>query len=300
MFHKHLVKAIGLLLALWAWSASAGQMTLLGVGKPAAGGFTPSCSQSSAFLAAATTVTLTADKTRYDTLICGLVSDGVWNFDALYIWAAPDQTSALINLANPGTFNGTTHGTVSFSAYNGYTGDTSTFYIDTGFNPTTATTPNYTQNSASYGAYVLTSRITTHNWWAIGNASGSSNEIFSPLSGGAGGNAQLNSTSSFNLNNANAQGAFNITRTTSSQELAYINSAESAAGFTSDTSSAPVNTNIIFFAFSTGFGWTGDQMAAGWVSKGLAATDSCKINNRINTYMQTLTSPINVYSNSAC
>lgn len=264
----------------------------------AGGGFTPSCSQSSTFLAAATGVTLTADKTNYDTLICGLVSDGVWNFDVLYIWAAPTQATALINLANPGTFNGTTNGTVSFAAYQGFTGDGSTFYIDSGFNPTTATSPNYVQNSATLGAYILSNRTTSQNWWAIGDGVGSVN-YFRPFSG-ASGDAHINSATAFSLNNSNAQGSFNITRTTSSQEGSYINSGETFSGQSADTSATPANSNIIFYTDASFFGWSGDQMAAGWVAKGFAATDSCKVNNRINTYMATLASPKNVYSNSAC
>jgi hypothetical protein len=37
-----------------------------------------------------------------------------------------------------------------------------------------------------------------------------------------------------------------------------------------------------------------------WITKGLAAADSGKINNRINTFMASLAVPKNVYSNSAC
>lgn len=275
-------------------------MTGAGLGAPASG-FTPSCTPSSTFLAAATGVTLTADKTNYDTLICGLNTDGnLTGLDVLYIWAAPSATNAaLINLANPGTFNGTVHATLTFSAYNGYTGDHNTGYIDTGFNPTTATSPNYVQNSATFGVYVLSSRTTNQNWWAIGNVAASSGELFAPYNS-TGGTAQLNSATQFSVNNANAQGAYNITRVNSSQEGSYINSGESFSGNTSDTSSAPINTNIIFFAFQPAFGNTGDQMAAGWIGKGVSAVNSCKINNRINTYMASLASPINVYSNSAC
>src|SRR5258706_278504 len=76
--------------------ALTGSITLLGVGKPAAGGgFSPSCTESSNFLARATGITLTADKTNYDTLICGVVTDGLCCaatggvLDGLYIWAAP-------------------------------------------------------------------------------------------------------------------------------------------------------------------------------------------------------------------
>lgn len=279
------------------------------------GGFTPSCSQSSTFLAAATGVTLTADKTNYDTLICGLVSDGVWNFDVLYVWAAPDQTTALINLANPGTFNGTTHGSVSacaaapsFCAYQGYTGDGSTFYIDSGFNPSTATTPNFVQNSATVGVYVLTSRATGNNMWEIGCTVGAcaAGPLFAPYNAGTI-SAEINSANVFGGGGpTNAQGAWNLTRTTSSQQAIFLNSSENSLTNNADTSISPPNINIIFFGFNTGFGLTSDQLASGWIGKGVGTNgigtgvDSCKVNNRINTYMANLSVPKNVYSNSAC
>lgn len=272
------------------------------------GGFTPSCAQSSTFLAAATGVTLTADKTNYDTLICGMVSDGVWNFDVFYIWAAPTQATALINLANPGTFNGTTNGTVNFTAYQGYTGDGSTFYIDTGFNPTTATLPNFVQNSATVGAYDLTNRSTGTSMWAVGCTVGAcaSGPLFAPYNGGNL-NAFLNSTTAVGAGGpVSAQGAWNLTRTNATHAAVFLNSSETTVSFNTDTSTAATNANVIFFGFNTGFGLTTDQLAAGWIGKGVGSeiggsgTDSCKINNRINTYMASLSAPKNVYSNSAC
>lgn len=268
----------------------------------ASGAFVPSCAQSSTFLTAATGVTLTADKTNYDTMICGLVSDGVWNFDVLYIWAAPSASNAaLINLANPGTFNGTTHGTVSFAAYQGYTGDTSTFYIDPSFNPTTATTPNFVQNSATVGVYVLSNRSTGQNWWSVGS-SDDGGVAFLPLAqtGPNVDGIRLNSASLAANGAANAQGTFNYTRTASNLQSVFLNSNETAVASASDTSIAPHNASIFFFSDTAGFGNTGDQLAAGWIGAGLSAVSSCKVNNRINTYMATLASPQNVYSNSAC
>jgi hypothetical protein len=61
------------------------------------GGFTPSCSQSSAFLARTSGLD-TTHKTAYDTLICGLVTDALWSsLDALYIFATADATTAGLN-----------------------------------------------------------------------------------------------------------------------------------------------------------------------------------------------------------
>lgn len=273
--------------------------------KIVSGGFTPSCAQSSTFLAAATGVTLTADKTNYDTLICGLVSDGVWNFDVLYIWAAPTQATALINLANPGTFNGTLNGTTAglFTAYQGFTGNgagAADFYIDSGFNPSTATTPNFVQNSANFGVYVLSNRSTSNNFWEIGSVPGSVGEFFAPLQSG-GLSVSINSASQINGGSpASSQGSWNATRINSSRMDAFLNSSETTVNGTADTSQAPANANIVFFTFQNGFGNTSDQMASGWIGKGLSNVDSCKVNNRINTYMATLSSPQSVYTNSAC
>lgn len=272
-------------------------------------GFTPSCSQSTTALAALVPagVTLTADKTNYDTTICGLVSDGVWNFDVLYIWAAPTQAAALINLANPGTFNGTTTGSVSFAAYQGFTGDGSTFYLDSGFNPTTATTPNYVQNSATVGVYILTNRSSGVNVWNIGCSVGActGGPLFFAY---AGGNVSItiNSATAAATASASSQGAWNGTRTTSIGSAVFLNSGETAVSQTTDISISAANANIIFWGFNTGFGLVTDQMAAGWIGNGVGGVNigdgvnSCKINNRINTYMANLAAPQNVYSNSAC
>lgn len=307
MIHAfRILAALAVLIALACSARAQVAQTGGGLPKPASGSFTPSCTQSSTFLAAAIGVMLTADKTNYDTLICGLVADGVWNFDVLYIWAAPTQATALINLANPGTFNGTLNGSVSFSAYNGFTGDGSSFYIDSGFNPSTASSPNFVQNSATVGFYDLTNRSTGSNIWNVGCTVGAcvGGPLFSSYNGGAL-YGDINSASVVNGGSpTTSQGAWNLTRTDAVSEAIYLNSNEVPQSQSADVSISPSNVNVIFFGFNTGFGLITDQMAAGWIGKGVGnatlGVNSCKINNRINTYMATLAVPKNVYSNSAC
>ena len=119
------------------------------------------CSQATAYLARAPGETMhAADMT---TLICGLVIDGVWaKLDALYMLAQQTQADARLNLIS-------TNYTAlilarsglrpipqlvgAFTAFQGMT----TFSWDTQFNPTTATSPNYTQNSASFGFWTSAS-----------------------------------------------------------------------------------------------------------------------------------------------
>ena len=97
--------------------------------------------------------------TNIATLIDGLVADGVWaKLDALYVLAQQNATDARLNLV--GT-NYTLTGTPTFTAYQGFTGGTG--FLDTGFNPATATSPNFIRNNASMSVWVLNSR-TAQAW----------------------------------------------------------------------------------------------------------------------------------------
>ena len=111
-------------------------------------GRTPLASETQAFLARLATTPTTAQTTAYNNLISGLVYSGVWaKLDGLFLFAAPNSADALTNLIQAGT--ATVSGSPTFAANAGYTATTSSDYIDSGFNPTTASSPNYTQNSAS-------------------------------------------------------------------------------------------------------------------------------------------------------
>ena len=122
----------------------------------AAAGFSPTSTESANFLTRATGITSTTDKTRYDALITGLVTDGVFaQLDILYIFAAPDRATAVLNLIQ-NAYNATENGTFNFSANVGYTGNGTDFWLDTNFNPFSASpTPQYQVNRASLGCYEL-------------------------------------------------------------------------------------------------------------------------------------------------
>lgn len=80
----------------------------------------------------------------------------LWSrLDAFYPFLGGTAGSASWNLINPGLYQIAWHGSPTFDG-NGATGDGATAYGDTGMNPATASAPNYTQNSASFGAYLKT------------------------------------------------------------------------------------------------------------------------------------------------
>ncbi len=117
------------------------QVPLTGAGKgaPGGGGFSPSCSQSSNYIAA--TSLDTTHKTAIDTLICGRVTSGV--FAKLDVWnmlATTNAADARKNMVTPGTHDTTLISTPTFTVDRGYTGvdASTTIALDTNFNPSTA------------------------------------------------------------------------------------------------------------------------------------------------------------------
>lgn len=274
-------------------AVSQAQILTLGVGPGSFGG--GGCAQNSTFIAR-TSGTSAAEQAAYKAMICGIVADGNFaGLDVLYIFATNTQTTALLNLVST-SFSGTTHGTVSFSADHGYTGDASTFYIDSGFVPTAS---NFTQNSASAGCYVLNSRVAQQAWVELGETAANIDLQINPLSGTGGGGLSYGiTTTAFQISiaNANAQGSYLVSRTASNSDFMFKNGA--SINTAADASAAPSATQKFFvLAENTGSqtagAFSGDTIAAAWWGAGMTTTQAGLMQSRINGYMTAL--GINVY-----
>jgi hypothetical protein len=85
--------------------------------------------------------------------IRSLKAAGIWPLlDGLYFTAAADSQAATRNwIADQYNLSGVN--SPAFVADRGYTGDQSTSYLDTGFNPTTAIAPKFTQDNVTLALY---------------------------------------------------------------------------------------------------------------------------------------------------
>lgn len=270
------------------------RLMMLGKGKRASG-FTPTSTQSSNFLARATTITSNTDKTNYDALISGLVTDGDFStLDVLKIWAAPDRTSAVLNLIQ-NAYNDTENGTANFSAYHGYTGNSSTFFLDSGFNPFSASSPQYTLNSASLGIYVQ-SNITSGGS-DVENV-GADNVGAAFLSSFNFGTAAwlVNGGGQRSPSTTTSQGLWIATRTSANDVALYRNGSTTPVDSSAATTSDFIpRTNFYFFARNSG-GLalpSAAQMSAGFIGSGLSSAAMARISARINTFMTAY--GVNVY-----
>ncbi len=87
-----------------------------------------------------------------NTVIYGLFVDGIYaKLDRLWLYAGENAASALLNIVTHIAWvyeAATNSGSTTFTTDRGFTGNGSNMYIDSGFNPTTASSPFYVQDSA--------------------------------------------------------------------------------------------------------------------------------------------------------
>lgn len=222
-------------------------------------------------------------KALYDAMIRSLVSAGLWSkLDALYIFAAADQATALTNLVSA-NYGATAINAPSFAADRGFTG-ASTKYIDTNFNPATASSPNFTQNAASAGGWSLTSAAVAGP--IIGNKTLANGTVV--YSKHTNGNAIFFINSNlFNTFAAVASGAGLIvgSRTSSSAQAGYQNAAL-IASHSANPSQAPLNSTMSVLYGDGGSYATGLQAAAAFIGGSLSAADVAALYDALHAYMQ--------------
>lgn len=250
-----------------------------------AGPATTNATQTTAFLAR--TSGLNATHTNaYKAMIDGMVSDGVFQkLDVFYVHATQDSTTALLNLVSS-SFTGTAHGSPTFTADRGFQGTSgsSTVYIDTGFNPSSAPSPNYTTNSAHIMGWPLTNAADTACCGA--SVSGVNSYPIPRLSGDLF-YCRINNApgGSDNVANASSIGQFIVNRSGASATQGYKN----GSSVLTPNVASNGNPNINLYTC----GWNnagtpdgyGQQMAAMSCGGSLSGTDVTNFYNRLRTYL---------------
>jgi hypothetical protein len=129
---------------------------------PRAGAFAARSAETTTLLARFSTAPSRGRKAQIDSLITGLKDAGVWTkMDVLWVLAAHDAQAASLNWKST-SFTITDPGTTAptFAADKGYTGDGTTDYLSTNYNPSTAGL-GLVQDNASIGAWCSTNVAST-------------------------------------------------------------------------------------------------------------------------------------------
>jgi hypothetical protein len=258
--------------------AQLGQAPSFVVPTPASG-----CSQATAFLAR----NGNANAAATTTAICGMVSDGDWQYlDWLYGLATNNTTNAALNWVST-SYTATVHGTAtSFTASLGWKGDAGSFYLDTGFIPFTAG-GNYSTNSATLGVCIPTSRTTGEGWVVIGaqDAGVNYHDLYPKFTDG---NAYAQFSGNVNAAVTDARGVL-IGQKTSATALALYRNGSSIATSANGAGLLPPVSVYLFAENNNGGGaanFSGDTIAFAFAGGG--QINAARISARINTYMSTL------------
>lgn len=226
----------------------------------------------------------------YKTLLNGLNSDGVVSkLIGFWVPATQDQTTAKLNLISS-SFTLIEQGTPTWTADQGYTGNGSSMYLDT----QCGAVGSYTQNSASYGAYLRTNS-TGDNSVAIGAYDSTialtlADILTRQLAGTALSRINDAGGGSTSYTNATRAGMYVNTRTGASAEVFYKNGTSQATG---TATSQSVATLPSFFILARNDGGTAssfslDQVSSAFIGGALTATDALNLSNRINAFLTTL------------
>jgi hypothetical protein len=237
------------------------------------------CQEAQNAFAAMTVPPSTNLKRLYDRCIRSLKAAGIWSkLDALYLMNVETAQAARLNIKNPGTFDLTATSSPTFTAKVGYAGDGAAAFLNTNFNPTTATSPNYAQNSASVFAWAL--KQGTDLGAGIGQTSVNANSYTFPNFTDGNAYGRANNATAMSVATSDGRGLLHANRSASGATQLYKNGASVATG--SEASSAPDNSNISILRSHTRFYSAGVAMAGFGAS--LSAQNAADLYTALNAF----------------
>jgi hypothetical protein len=217
-------------------------------------------------------------------MVSALVTAGTWaKLDIFYLFAQTvnSDSEALKNWINPGTNDCTLVNAPAFVALEGFTGNGSSSYINTNYNPNTDGS-NYTLNSACLGIYLRTD--VTESTYDLGVQSGTAARIASHIAAGTYLN-RINDSLSHEPANTDARGLHIQNRTGASATEIFKNG---ASVDTDSVASVSVPADDIYICCQNNGGpaqYSTKQVAVVFAGGGLTIGDVTAITNAIETYM---------------
>jgi len=217
-------------------------------------------------------------------MVCALVAAGVWaKLDTLHIFANGDSPNCLLNWMNPGTLDASLFNAPLFTSWEGITGNGSTQYIDSNFNPTTSGV-NFIKDSASQIIYIRTD-INTLTGHGIYLSLPADYQIV-PRSDANVAYIRTNDLSNLSVANANGTGMYVNTRTAAAVNKLYRNKVAIING--TSASVDLVNDNFFYLARNNDgvpFAHRADQISMCAHGGGLSQVDVDNFTDIFEIYM---------------
>lgn len=239
-------------------------------------------SATTALVARMTSTPNCARQNVINNLIVSLKTAGVWaKLDALYLFAAHDSQAALLNWTSA-SYNATLTNSPTFATDRGFTGNGSNAYITTNFNPTTAVSPKFIQNSAHISTWSRTAGTSSAYDFGGDNASSRVRGLIRSASNNS--SYQLNS---FTLSSTtggivtDGTGQFLINRDTSTNQTWYRNGSSVASATAGATS--VLSETFVFLRNASSY--SSRELAFGSIGSSLTSTEITDFYTALQTYM---------------
>lgn len=247
------------------------------------------CSQYQAVYDAMTTPPDAAVAEAQNTMVLTLVDAGIWaKLDVFYLFAQStnDDSEALINWKNPGTYDADIQNAPAFASLEGFTGNGTDAFISSNMILLTDAV-QYTLNDASIGFYVRTDIKETK--FIVGARGAASNSRVYAQIYNTSNNVLATINSSGNVSNGgviSSGGLYILQRTASNAFAIYRNNVEMASD--TDAGGSLANQDIYFLGYNEQGSVSSpctQQISVGWIGASLDATERTNIQSAIETYM---------------
>ena len=157
------------------------------------------------------------------------IDDGLWaKRDAIYLHAVHTNGDgeALKNWKNPGTNDATIVNAPAFVAFEGFTGDGATSYINYNWNPSDGTL--FVQDSLCIAKYIRNNIQHTTYMFGSYNTGGPNLITLGPRNGSDNATVRIGTTSTATGGNADSRGIFHAIRASSASQQYYRNNSQIA------------------------------------------------------------------------
>jgi hypothetical protein len=232
-----------------------------------------------------TTAPTSARKTLINSLVNQLIVCGAWDrLDFLYVLAAVDGQSANVNWKNPGSLTLVANGSPTFTADRGYTGNGTSAYLATGYNPNTSSL-GMGANDMHVGAYTLTTSTNLLSEVASDN----SRCNVRIRSGAANSRASLGTNVATNSTVGATPPSYVVgNRIPGDIQPLYVNGALDTAGTSSTYVGMSTSITLLGNPVAGGGQFSDRQTALAHVGRSLTAPQVASMHNAFRTYLLAL------------
>ncbi len=243
--------------------------------KPAASAF---CTEYQAVYDAMGTKPSAAVAANQNTLVETLIAGGVWSLlDIFYLLAGNTENNSLLNWITPASFKGVAYNSPTFTAFEGFTGNGTSTYINTVFTPSTDAV-QFTRYDAMVGVYART--VTQNNGAIAGVKATGTGSFLTYYSGKVSG--FLNSTGGAGSTQTLVAGIYSVIRYADDDIQLFQNTTQIDAD--TDATGGVAASEMYILGNNDG-GFTDAQLSFYWVGGSLTTAKLTILVDAIEVYM---------------